>query len=188
MSTVRIVLTYVFFITIAAAALSGCAGVFKQDNKVKLSQEEREEKEIIRIRTEADYEFYNLKMLSKPEEWRGKLISVSGTISLTAIYDIEGINKSLFFVAGANNGYAVRMLIYVDSKLPTETHVSEQKKIISNGSHIRVFGTLMDLKEVTGEDGVVRKYPMLRTSLIYLGDDRQFRTLMWKSKALGLLW
>ncbi|MBV6510821.1 MAG: hypothetical protein FMNOHCHN_00299 [Ignavibacteriaceae bacterium] len=168
--------------------LNGCAGVFKTEDTNNLTKEERIDREIARMINSADYEFYNLKMLQNPEEWKGKLVAVSGTISTNSIYDLQGMNKTVFFVSGTNSGYMTRVLIFVDSPLPTEAHVSEQRQIISNGSQIRVFGTLIDLKELTSEDGVVRKYPMIRTSLIYLADDRQFTNILWQSKALGVVW
>lgn len=184
----KTLLIYFIWIVGAVFTLQGCAGVFKQDNKVQLTQEERVAKEVSRLINEADYDFYNLKMLQNPDDWKGKLVAISGTISTNSIYDLQGMNKTIFFVSGTNNGYAVRCLIYVDSELPTESHVSEQKRIISNGSQIRVFGTLIDLKDITSEEGITRKYPMLRASVIYLADDRQFNSILWQSKALGVLW
>lgn len=178
-----------FFLLLSFILLTGgCAGVFKTEDTTSLTKEERIDREVTRIINTADYEFYNLRMLQNPEEWKGKLVAVSGTISTNSIYDLQGMNQTVFFVSGTNSGYMTRVLIFVDSPLPTEAHVSEQRQIISNGSQIRVFGTLIDLKELTSEDGVVRKYPMIRTSLIYLADDRQFTNILWQSKALGVVW
>ncbi|NUN08400.1 MAG: hypothetical protein HUU54_04415 [Ignavibacteriaceae bacterium] len=163
------------FIVILLVFAPGCGSVFSDfsDKKSPL------ETEIESVKKKANFDVTNVKVMRNPSEWRGRTISLSGSVVLQPIL---GEINDVFELRGTNDGFTINFIVHLDHPLPNQTNIGESIRTVSPGKEVRVFGILRGVEAYIGESGYRRELPVMDCLLIYDRNDFYLNRPLWISK------
>ena len=172
--------TFKFVLILFSSGLFvSCSGLFSDfdDDKDPLIAE------IESIKKSTNYDMNNVKVMRNPEEWQGKMISLSGTVLSQPIL---GEVDEVFELRGTNDGYLTDMIVRLDKPLPKQSNIGQAVKLVSQGKEVRIFGIVNGLKQIKTESGTRRELPELSCQIIYDRNDFYLERPLWISRKLEL--
>ncbi len=167
---------YIFALFLSFYSFS-CAGFFSEFEEKK----DPLEIEIETVKRIANYDMNNVKVMRNPDEWIGKIISLSGTVISQPIL---GEVDEVFELRGTNDGYLTDMIIRLDRPLPRQANIGQAIKLVSQGKEVRVFGKMNGLKSIRTDSGTRRELPEIDCQLIYDRNDFYMDRPLWISREL----
>lgn len=130
----------------------------------------------------ADYDAYNIAVLREPGNYRGKVLSFTGTLNTRPLYDTR--ERNVAEISGNYNHYLINFILTMDHPLQQEKQFGDDVQIISNGKHVRVFAEFIEVQTFLNESGIQKKIPVARLIAIFQPEDQYFRTPLWVSNDL----
>jgi len=156
---------------------TSCAGFFSDTGTTR----DPLQAEIEAVKRIANYDMNNVKVMRNPDEWVGKMISLSGTVLSQPIL---GEVDEVFELRGTNDGFLTDMIIRLDQPLPRQSNIGEAIKLVSQGKEVRVFGIMNGLKSIRTDSGTRRELPEIRCQIIYDRNDFYLSRPLWTSREL----
>lgn len=163
-------------------AAGGCA-IFDLSNDYtgsarSASADSERMKEVIK---QANYEVYNAVVLRNPENWKGRIISYSGSVVERPFYEQD---DRYLEVVGYYNNYLIDFILVLDHPIRKQENIYDQVESITNGKSVRVFAEMTGIEEFTFESGNKRRMPVAQLIAVYNQSDRLFLKPIWLRRGL----
>lgn len=125
----------------------------------------------------AKYEFYNENIFLDTQGSVGTIFSFVGFIVEQPHLKPQGLSYQV--TNNRSRGQIIDIIIRLSNPMPSSKGISDNVRLLGNGSHIRGFGVVRGMEEVMSFNGNVRVLPIVEMKIIYDPDDRMFRFPLW---------
>lgn len=150
-----------------------CAVMFK--NPKKKAPPVNTEK-LSKVINAAIYDVCNMDIFTNTAEYEGKIISFSGYVGFQEMLKPK---DKVFTLTGSINGKLIDIVVYLDSEIPKQSSLEDDKELISRGKVVRIFGVFQEFGDYMYDNGISKKSPNFRAIVIYNSDDTRFKKPLW---------